>query len=60
MTTLEEILDGKIITILKGLDKETTLKTADALLKGGIHLIELPFDQTKPLSYTTDNIQAFC
>ena len=60
MTTLEEILDGKIITILRGLDKETTLKTADALLKGGIHLIELPFDQTKPLSYTTDKIQAVC
>ena len=35
-------------------------KTAAAILKGGIRLIELPFDQTKPLSYTTDKIQIVC
>ncbi len=60
MTTIEQILNEKIIAILRGLDKETTLKTASAIIKGGIHLIEIPFDQTKPISYTTDKIQTAC
>ncbi len=56
MTILERIYEGKIIAILRGLSLEDTLMTAEAIRDGGIRLIEIPFDQTKPLSVTTDKI----
>lgn len=60
MTVLERILEGKIIAILRGLDLENTIKTAEAIKNGGIRLIEIPFDQTKPLSYTMEKIRGIC
>lgn len=56
MKILESILQEKIIAIIRGLDKEKTLKTAGALKDGGIKFLEIPFDQTKPLSYTAEKI----
>ncbi len=60
MTVLERIYEGKIIAILRGLSLEDTLMTAKAIKDGGIKLIEIPFDQTKPLSVTTDKISGIC
>ena len=50
----------KIITILRGLTKEEILKTVDAMVKGGIKLVEVTFDQTGkiPDETTAENIKA--
>ncbi|MCD8224015.1 MAG: bifunctional 4-hydroxy-2-oxoglutarate aldolase/2-dehydro-3-deoxy-phosphogluconate aldolase [Clostridiales bacterium] len=58
MGTLERILEEKIIAIVRGLTLEETVKTVGAIRDGGIRLSEIPFDQTKPLSWTTDKISA--
>lgn len=58
MSVLEQIFENKIIAIIRGLNQEETLKTVDALAAGGLLLAEVTFDQTKPLSYTTDKIKA--
>lgn len=60
MTVLERILEEKIVAILRGLDFEDTIRTGEAIKNGGIRLMEVPFDQTKPLSYTTDKIRGLC
>jgi len=58
MTILEQILDEKIVAIIRGIEKETTLNVVRALKEGGINLVEVPFDQTKPLTVTTEKIAA--
>ncbi|MCC8061553.1 MAG: bifunctional 4-hydroxy-2-oxoglutarate aldolase/2-dehydro-3-deoxy-phosphogluconate aldolase [Clostridiales bacterium] len=58
MGTLERIMEEKIIAIVRGLTLEETVKTVGAIRDGGIRLSEIPFDQTKPLSWTTDKISA--
>ncbi len=58
MTILEQILDEKIVAIIRGIEKETTLNVVRALKEGGINLVEVPFDQTKPLEVTTEKIAA--
>lgn len=42
---IRKIEEQKIIAIIRGLDTETVAKTAVALEKGGIGLIEVTFDQ---------------
>lgn len=48
MTTLEFVRKSKIIAIVRGLEPEYMLKLAEALYKGGVDLMEVTFDQTKP------------
>lgn len=60
MTVLERILEEKIIAIIRGLSLDDTLRTAKAVEAGGIKLIEIPFDQTRPLEYTAEKIRAVC
>lgn len=42
---LEEIFRGKIVAIIRGIGSDRILDTVDALLKGGIKLLEVTFDQ---------------
>ena len=58
MDLLENILNEKIIAIIRGFDTETTLKTVRALKEGGIRFAEIPFSQDSPLSRTTEKIRA--
>ena len=58
MDVLERILGKKIIAIIRGFKLDETLKTADAVAAGGLGLLEVPFDQRRPLAYTTDKIKA--
>lgn len=44
MTVMEAILSHKIIAIIRGFSREEILRTAEALLKGGIRLMEVTFD----------------
>ncbi len=45
------ILNKKIIAIIRGLSAEQCLKTANALNKGGISLVEITFDQKSSDNY---------
>ena len=57
---IKDIDKYKIITILRGLTKEQVLKTVDAMIKGGIKLVEVTFDQSGKISEetTADSIKA--
>lgn len=48
---IQEILDQKIISIVRGMDLPTTLAVAEALYQGGIRLIEVTFNQKDPSSF---------
>ena len=45
---IQEILDKKIIAIVRGVDEDQALKIAKALYEGGITLVEVTFNQKNP------------
>ena len=49
---IKKVEDKKIIAIIRGLDSETAVKTAEALYKGGIELIEVTFNQKAPETFS--------
>ena len=49
MTTLSQILQHKIIAILRGANPNDVLKIAEALHKGGIKLLEITFNSPNAL-----------
>ena len=51
MTTLEWVLSRKIIAIVRGLNTEYMIPLSDALLRGGIDLMEVTFNQKEPASF---------
>lgn len=55
---IEKVLDKKIIAIVRGVYEEDCVNLAKALYKGGIELLEVTFDQSKPemLSRTSKTI----
>lgn len=59
-TTIEKILEHRIIAIIRGVDTEKAVKTAQALYAGGIRLVEVTFNQKGPESFqaTVDAIRA--
>lgn len=59
-TIIKEVLNHKIIAIVRGMDKEQTIKIAKALYEGGIRFIEVTFNQKKPDEFykTADAIRA--
>ena len=56
---IEKVLNKKIIAIVRGVYEEDCLNLAQALYEGGIELLEVTFDQSKPelLSRTSDTIR---
>lgn len=56
---IQKVLDNKIIAIVRGVYGEDCLNLAKALCKGGIKLLEVTFDQSKPeqLTRTSDTIK---
>ena len=48
MTTIEWVLERKIIAIVRGVAPNSTLRMADALYEGGIDLMEVAFNQARP------------
>ena len=50
---VSEILDKKIISIVRGVAPEKVLPVAEALYAGGVTLMEITFDQRKPDSWPT-------
>ena len=59
-TVIQEVLNHKIISIVRGMDKEKTVKIAKALYEGGIRFIEVTFNQKTPEKFyeTADCIRA--
>ncbi len=59
-TIIQEVLNHKIIAIVRGMDKEQTVNIAKALYEGGIRFIEVTFNQKKPEEFykTADSIRA--
>lgn len=59
MTLLEKIYQGKIIAIVRGVPCALMLDTARALLKGGINMMEVTFNQASAegIRETADSIR---
>ena len=59
-TVIEKIYENKIIAIIRGMDKEKTVKIAKALYEGGIRFVEVTFNQKNPEKFceTADCIRA--
>lgn len=57
---IREVKKNKIIAIVRGMDKEKTLKIARALYAGGIRFVEVTFNQKEPEKFweTADCIRA--
>ena len=57
---IQEILDKKIISIVRGVEPDKIVRIAEALYEGGLTLIEVTFNQKNPASWqeTADAIAA--
>ena len=56
---IQKVLDRKIVAIVRGVYGEDCVNLARALCEGGIELLEVTFDQSKPesLNRTSDTIR---
>ena len=50
-TTIQKVLEEKVIAIVRGVDPDACMKVADALYAGGIRLMEVTFNQKNPDSF---------
>lgn len=50
-TIIQAILEHKIIAIVRGVDPKQALEAARALADGGIHLVEVTFNQKNPADF---------
>ena len=57
---IQEILDKKIISIVRGVEPDKMVHIAEALYEGGVTMIEVTFNQKNPNSWqeTADSIAA--
>ena len=55
---IQKVEENRIVAIIRGLSADDAVKTARALSLGGIRLIEVTFDQSRPeaFSVTTESI----
>ena len=49
MLTLSEILEHKIISIIRGADPDDVIKIAESLYEGGIRILEITMNSAEPL-----------
>ncbi len=59
---IQKVLDKKIVAIVRGVYGEDAVGLAKALYAGGIELLEVTFDQSKPesLNRTSDTVKMLC
>ena len=59
---IKKVLEKKVVAIVRGVYGEDCLKLAKALHAGGVDLLEVTFDQSKPksLSRTSDTVKLLC
>lgn len=58
-SVIKAVLEAKVIAIVRGVYGEDCLKLAQALQRGGIRMMEVTFDQSKPaeLERTSDTVR---
>lgn len=59
---IQKVLDKKIVAIVRGVYGQDALNLASALYAGGIELLEVTFDQSRPesLNRTSDTVKLLC
>ena len=59
---IQKVLDKKIVAIVRGVYGQEAVNLAKALYAGGIELLEVTFDQSKPenLNRTSDTVRLLC
>lgn len=58
---VKDMEEAKVISILRGIEKNTILKVAEALYKGGIRFLEVTFDHaSQDFQKTQDAITTLC
>lgn len=59
---IRHVLEHKIIAIVRGLERETILKTAEALMNGGVTCMEITYDAAHPETHeeTAETIRLLC
>ena len=59
---INKVLEKKIVAIVRGVYGEDCVNLAKALYAGGIELLEVTFDQSKPesLNRTSDTVKMLC
>jgi 2-dehydro-3-deoxyphosphogluconate aldolase/(4S)-4-hydroxy-2-oxoglutarate aldolase len=59
---IQKVLDKKIVAIVRGVYGQEAVNLAKALYAGGIELLEVTFDQSKPesLNHTSDTVKMLC
>lgn len=59
---IQKVLDKKIVAIVRGVYGQDAVGLAKALYAGGIELLEVTFDQSKPesLNRTSDTVKLLC
>ena len=59
---IQKVLDKKIVAIVRGVYGQDAVNLAKALYAGGIELLEVTFDQSKPesLNRTSDTVKMLC
>ncbi len=50
-TTIQKVLEEKVIAIVRGVNPDACMKVADALYAGGIRLMEVTFNQKDPSTF---------
>lgn len=51
-TILQNILQHRILIAARGLKEDEVLHFCEAILAGGLHLIEIPYNQLSPTALT--------
>ncbi|MCM2983472.1 2-dehydro-3-deoxyphosphogluconate aldolase [Niallia circulans] len=59
MSTLQKILDHKLIAIIRGADPEDTLKIVKSLYEGGIRVVEITMNSPKALTVIERAVDEF-
>lgn len=56
---IQKVYDKKIIAIVRGVYDDDCVRLAQALYEGGVEMMEVTFDQSKPdeLSHTTETVR---
>ena len=52
-TVLQWVSECKIIAIIRGIEREQSMKVAQALYDGGIRMMEITYNQKAPESWQT-------
>ena len=50
---IQNTLERKVITIIRGMEGDVCLRIAEAVIKGGLNMVEVTFNQSKPETFET-------